>query len=192
MKDVIAFLNYLLIGFRAWLAFLLFTSSSVSAAILGGLGAIAILTTLVAWIQGEPDLTFNGLVVGFGHLAILMFAPSQTHNQFIAPAFWLLVALQCWAKWHLGRRCTVSGPVWVSAITTGPYRFIRHPMTFTEMCIGCMFACEYPSLHNYGVLVVFIITKFVITVCEERFLLRQEAYRNYADCVKWRFIPGLW
>lgn len=189
---MIAGLSYILAGFRLWLCVPLLQSGSVSGVILGIVGLVAVGTTVWAWAVGSPDLTWRGLGVGVGHLAILLFDASGRHVAWIAPAFWGLFIFQCWAKWHLGRRCTVTGPVWVDVISSGPYALVRHPMTFVELLMAVVFLLEFPSTWNGFVLVFVVVSKFVITVWEERFLRCQASYRAYCARVRWRFFPGVW
>lgn len=192
MKSTVHIASYILIAFRFWLVVGMICSRNVSAVLLGLIGLIAVITTIAAWSEGEPDLSWTGLAVGVGHLAVLLFSPGQIHWTFVAPIFWTLVVIQTWAKWHLGRRCTVTGPVWVNLVATGPYAIVRHPMTATELLIACTFALEFPSVWNGCVLLFVIASKFVITLLEEKFLKGEPTYRDYVGRVRWRFFPGIW
>ncbi|MCO5053685.1 MAG: hypothetical protein M9920_15510 [Verrucomicrobiae bacterium] len=189
---MIALLSYVLGGFRLWLCIPLLNSGTVSGFILGVVGLIAVATTVWAWAIGKPDLTWSGLSVGVGHLAILLFSASGPHVHQVAPVFWFLFAVQCWVKWHLGRRCTVTGPVWVDVIQSGPYSWIRHPMTFIELLMAGVFFFEFPSVRNGVVFLIVLASKFAITLFEERFLKLQPSYRDYCLRVPWRFWPGVW
>src|SRR5882672_11297339 len=125
MKPIYLITSYSLIALRFWLVVGLMCNGSVSAILLGGLGLIAVITTVMAWSEGEPDLTWQGVAVGLGHLLVLLFSPGEVHWRWVAPVFWSLVLVQTWAKWHLGRRCTVTGPVWVDLVQSGPYDIVR-------------------------------------------------------------------
>ena len=102
-------------------------------------------------------------------------------------------ALVVWARLALGRRSfhpaaevTGDGPV-----TTGPYRFIRHPI-YTAACVFCWAGV----LANFALMPlaagVLLLTGALIRVfAEERLLIdRYPGYRNYAKGTK-RMLPYL-
>ncbi|MHC4775348.1 MAG: methyltransferase family protein [Planctomycetota bacterium] len=78
-------------------------------------------------------------------------------------------------------------------ITTGPYRYVRHP-GYTGIIVGVL--CSGPALGSWLALVpagVFVVLILRRTVHEDRFLHEHlDGYAEYAGRVRSRLIPGLW
>jgi protein-S-isoprenylcysteine O-methyltransferase Ste14 len=75
--------------------------------------------------------------------------------------------------------------------TGGPYRLLRHPMYAGYMVIHAGFLVGFPSLHNtvlYGLAFVIQIGRLLR---EETVLKRDPVYRDYAERVRYRLIPGV-
>src|SRR5579871_467962 len=78
-------------------------------------------------------------------------------------------------------------------ITTGPYRYIRHPgyaaMIFTSLCSG-------PALGSWwAMLPIALYISLIVrrTALEDRFLCQElKGYAEYASRVRYRLVPGLW
>jgi protein-S-isoprenylcysteine O-methyltransferase Ste14 len=77
--------------------------------------------------------------------------------------------------------------------TSGPYRYVRHPgylgyliaYTATALALGSLWAL-IPAF-------LLLITMAIRTALEDRTLLEKlEGYREYADQVRSRLIPGVW
>ncbi len=78
-------------------------------------------------------------------------------------------------------------------VTTGPYRFVRHP-GYTgaflinlglPLLLGSLWALIPGTLASLGLI--------VRTIPEDRFLHRElKGYGDYAEKVKWKLIPGVW
>jgi protein-S-isoprenylcysteine O-methyltransferase Ste14 len=78
-------------------------------------------------------------------------------------------------------------------VTTGPYRYVRHPMyasaTVLFLCIPLALGSLW-ALVPGGFLVVLIVVR---TYLEDRTLHRELAgYDAYAQRVRYRLIPGIW
>jgi protein-S-isoprenylcysteine O-methyltransferase Ste14 len=78
-------------------------------------------------------------------------------------------------------------------ITSGPYRFVRHPL-YAAMSV--YFVCVPLALGSFwGMLpaAALVVLLVVRTVLEDRTLLRDlPGYREYAAQVRFRLLPGLW
>lgn len=77
--------------------------------------------------------------------------------------------------------------------TTGPYRYIRHPMyTGVIMCF-LFFPLALGSLYSY-LPVVAIVGLFILRTALEDKMLKAElpGYMEYAEKVRYRLLPGVW
>jgi protein-S-isoprenylcysteine O-methyltransferase Ste14 len=78
-------------------------------------------------------------------------------------------------------------------VTTGPYRFVRHPM---YLGVLILFLCLPPALGSWPALIpgLAIDALFVVRTAKEDRMLREElpGYRDYAGRVRFRLLPGLW
>jgi protein-S-isoprenylcysteine O-methyltransferase Ste14 len=78
-------------------------------------------------------------------------------------------------------------------ITTGPYRYVRHP-GYIGVIVGVM--CSGLALGSWLSLVpaaVFVLLILRRTVVEDRFLHQHlDGYPDYAQRVTFRLVPGLW
>jgi protein-S-isoprenylcysteine O-methyltransferase Ste14 len=79
------------------------------------------------------------------------------------------------------------------AVSTGPYRYVRHPMYAAMIPYGFAFPLFLGSswaLIPGGLVVALFVLR---TALEDIFLLeRLEGYQAYADQVRWRLLPGIW
>ena len=78
-------------------------------------------------------------------------------------------------------------------ITSGPYRFVRHPM---YLGIIVLFACTPLALGSLWGLVPggIICILFVVSTAKEDRMLREElvGYKEYAQRVRYRLVPRIW
>jgi len=78
-------------------------------------------------------------------------------------------------------------------VTTGPYRYVRHPMYVGTIFFGlCMplFLGSWWTFVPCGLIVILFIIR---TALEDR-TLRDElpGYAEYAERVRYRLLPGVW
>lgn len=78
-------------------------------------------------------------------------------------------------------------------VTTGPYRFVRHP-GYTGACVGMLLSGvalgSWLSTLPMILMVIIIIRRVVL---EDRFLQSElDGYRDYAGDVRFRLVPGVW
>ena len=71
------------------------------------------------------------------------------------------------------------------------YRFIRHPMYFGYLLIHVGYLLANPTPYNLCISAVLWVCQFGRILREEEFLLRDPAYRAYAQQVRYRLVPLL-
>lgn len=76
--------------------------------------------------------------------------------------------------------------------TSGVYRFVRHPIYLSNIIAALGTLMRHPSVHNTAVVLVGIGLMLWRIRFEERLLLQDERYRNYANEIRYRLIPGLY
>ena len=103
------------------------------------------------------------------------------------------VALMIWARAVFGRRSfhATANPTAGGLVTTGPYRFIRHPIYAAACFFGWAGVASHWSAVSAQLGVLLLIGAFVRMLCEERLLAGQyPEYREYARVTK-RIVPYL-
>jgi len=77
--------------------------------------------------------------------------------------------------------------------TTGPYKYVRHPMYVGVMLIMVCFPFSLGSLYTLIPAVIIVILFFIRTALEDKTLLQElPGYKEYAQKVQYRLIPGIW
>ena len=101
------------------------------------------------------------------------------------------VALMVWARLTFGRRSfqAAANPKAGGLVTTGPYRYIRHPI-YTAACLfGWSGILAHWSLINVLLGALLIAGAVVRILCEERLIIEvYPEYRAYAQATK-RMVP---
>ncbi len=100
----------------------------------------------------------------------------------------LIVAL--WSRLSLGRNLGIV-PAQRRLVTTGAYRFVRHPI-YTSVFIAYLalvLSAWSPLNGLQAALGCFWL--MIRSVLEERFLSADPSYRAYRETVKWRWLPGI-
>jgi protein-S-isoprenylcysteine O-methyltransferase Ste14 len=93
-------------------------------------------------------------------------------------------------KMSLGRSFGLC-PANRGVVSTGMYRFMRHPIYFGYLITHVGFIAANPGKWNLFVLVVADVALLFRAVCEEETLARDESYRTYMGRVRWRIVPGV-
>jgi protein-S-isoprenylcysteine O-methyltransferase Ste14 len=110
--------------------------------------------------------------------------------------FGFAVFLVQWAKWvnrFFSTVVRIQSERGHAVVDAGPYRFVRHPGYLG----GVLMALSIPVvLGSYWGLVpgVAVVVLIVARTCLEDGTLRQElpGYREYAERVRYRLVPGVW
>ena len=116
-----------------------------------------------------------------------------------APQFWhSLAALltivglstQLYSKLTLGRRFGLVAAN-RGICSSGPYRFVRHPIYLGYVMLHLGFFLLNPTFWNLCVFATLYIIKIPRILAEERLLVQDPDYRQYMEKVRSRLIPGL-
>lgn len=112
----------------------------------------------------------------------------------------ILLCLGIWLSWQVLKENSYAAPVVKvqkerghKVVTTGPYAYVRHPMYASVI----FFALGVPLLLGswWGLLVSPLLLSVLAlrAVLEERMLMAElEGYADYAQRVRYRFVPLLW
>jgi protein-S-isoprenylcysteine O-methyltransferase Ste14 len=93
-------------------------------------------------------------------------------------------------KMTLGRSFGLM-PANRGVVSSGVYRFVRHPIYLGYLITHVAFLLATPSAWNIAALVAADAALLLRAVCEEQTLSRDSQYRAYQQAVRWRVCPGL-
>ena len=120
-----------------------------------------------------PVQVAGGLVAAFGYDIVVIW--SMMANIF----FTSIVRIQS------DRQHTVA--------MDGPYRFVRHPGYVGTILFYLGSACLFGSLWGSIPAILAAFTLVVRTALEDRTLQAElPGYKEYAECVRYRLLPGIW
>ena len=127
-------------------------------------------------------------VVGLYRLgALLSPRPAVIGVQAVAVAVFL------WARWTFGIRSfhAAANPTDGGLVTTGPYRYVRHPIYAAIVLFAAAGAAARPSWAAAGFGVLVLAGALTRALAEERLVVeRYPEYRDYARRTR-RFVPGV-
>jgi protein-S-isoprenylcysteine O-methyltransferase Ste14 len=113
--------------------------------------------------------------------------------------FGLVIASFIWIVWIMKENTFLSRFVEIQeerghkVITTGPYRFVRHPMYIGSTILLLALPVALGSLYALIPAAFCIIFMFVRTYLEDKTLHKElEGYVEYAQRTKYRLLPGVW
>jgi protein-S-isoprenylcysteine O-methyltransferase Ste14 len=142
----------------------------------------------------EPEAVSGlapALIVAFG--ALLPLAARPEGRVLWAGGMWVAAAgavLGFLSALSLGD-CFGIAPAMRGVVSKGPYRVMRHPMAVSFILIAGGFLAVHFNPWNTTVLGISSALAVVSALLEERLLLGDGRYRDYAARVRWRFVPGL-
>jgi protein-S-isoprenylcysteine O-methyltransferase Ste14 len=107
-------------------------------------------------------------------------------------AFLMLMGtlVQIWAKLTLGRSLGLV-PAHRGLKSSGPYRYVRHPMYAGYMLSHLAFLLVNPTLWNFAVYGLCYSLQIPRLLAEERLLRQDSSYGAYESVVRSRLIPGV-
>jgi protein-S-isoprenylcysteine O-methyltransferase Ste14 len=128
------------------------------------------------WMWTRP---MPGWVMWAGLLLIMLSGALMIWAMKVNPFFSAVVRIQTDRGHHI--------------VTTGPYRFARHPGYAAGLLVNLGLPLLLGSLWALIPSSVASLDLIIRTVVEDRFLHRElEGYADYARKVKWKLVPGVW
>jgi protein-S-isoprenylcysteine O-methyltransferase Ste14 len=73
--------------------------------------------------------------------------------------------------------------------TSGMYRWIRHPLYLSYIIAFGGYVLNHPTGYNAGIYAAAVLLWVLRLLAEERFLMQDDKYRDYASECRWRLIP---
>lgn len=127
-------------------------------------------------------------------LAPLLIMPVPDSLPALAPLGLALVLLgnviQAWAKLVLRRSFGIA-PANRGIKISGPYKLVRHPMYAGYLLVHIGILMLMPAAINLVIYTIGWWAQILRLLAEERLLGEDEAYREYAEKVRYRLIPGI-
>jgi protein-S-isoprenylcysteine O-methyltransferase Ste14 len=93
-------------------------------------------------------------------------------------------------KMSLGRSFGLA-PANRGVVSSGLYRFVRHPIYFGYLITHAGFVLANPGTRNLLVLMATDVALLLRAIREENTLAADPQYRDYMQRVRWRVIPGI-
>jgi protein-S-isoprenylcysteine O-methyltransferase Ste14 len=127
-----------------------------------------------------------------GTFAIVLFRPEEVGRDLLVGQVLQLggIGLQVLAMLSLNRSIgMVAANRGVK--TGGLYRFVRHPLYLSYVIAFLGYVINHPTDWNIGVYAAAVALWVLRLLAEERFLLKDPAYQEYAGRVRSRLVPGL-
>jgi protein-S-isoprenylcysteine O-methyltransferase Ste14 len=156
--------------------------------------ALVVGLTLVRRTAGTVDRTWRArvltIVATFGPPLVkptsAALAP-ETLTIMIASAGLIIVVL---GKLSLGRSFGLT-PANRGVVSTGLYKFVRHPIYLGYLITHLGFVIANPADWNWCILAAADFALMLRAICEERTLALDPEYRCYMQRVRWRVLPGV-
>jgi protein-S-isoprenylcysteine O-methyltransferase Ste14 len=148
---------------------------------------------LIRRIPKEFSLSLYDWLIGVaGTYSVVCFRPfANGHDVLIGQILQFGgIGLQVLAMFSLNRSIGMV-PANRGVQTGGMYRFVRHPLYLSYVIAFLGYVINQPSMENILVYTAAVLLWVLRLLAEERFLLRDEAYRAYAEKVRSRIIPGV-
>jgi protein-S-isoprenylcysteine O-methyltransferase Ste14 len=157
--------------------------------------ALVVALTLVRRSAGTVDRTLKAraltILATFGPPLVQPVSGAALASDSLTVAFSALgLVIVVLGKLSLGRSFGLT-PANRGIVSTGVYRFVRHPIYLGYLITHVGFVVANPAGWNLLVLAGADVALLLRAVCEERTLALDEAYRDYMQRVRWRIVPGL-
>jgi protein-S-isoprenylcysteine O-methyltransferase Ste14 len=157
--------------------------------------ALVVVLTMVRRSAGVVDRTPKARLLTvsatFGPLLVrpMSGVPIVPESLTLAVAAIGLIIVVC-GKLSLGRSFGLA-PANRGVVSTGLYRFLRHPIYLGYLITHVGFLAANPLTWNLLILPAADLALMCRAVCEEQTLAADGAYRAYLQRVRWRIVPGV-
>lgn len=153
----------------------------------------------------EPLYNIGATLAWLTHLALVIIDLGYTHWSAGFP--WWVQAIGIlgtlagygWVIWALRHNEYLSARIRIQhdrgqhVISSGPYAIIRHPNNAGAALFGLTSGLVFTSWPSILPMLIWVGLVMVRTLNEEKVLMAElEGYRDYAEKVRYRFVPGLW
>ncbi len=139
----------------------------------------------------SPFTVFVSLTAGVGSGFISMQEGIAIIPLYIAaPLQFLALWLVIWGKVSLGRSFAIL-PANRGVVTSGAYRFVRHPIYAGYLAGHILFLLSSFSVYNFTVYAIVTLFQVHRILREERILALTQEYRDYLGRVRYRLFPGI-
>ena len=157
--------------------------------------ALVVVFTMIRRPAGTVDRSLNARILTmFSTFAPQLVRPASLHP--LTPeSFTLLLSgigliLVVLGKVSLGRSFGLT-PANRGVVSTGVYRFVRHPIYMGYLLTHVGFAIANPIGWNFFILIAADVTLILRAIREEQTLALDPAYFGYMQRVRWRIAPGV-
>jgi protein-S-isoprenylcysteine O-methyltransferase Ste14 len=115
------------------------------------------------------------------------------------PGAGVFVVSAAWITWVLVRNPHAESSVRIqrerdhTVVSSGPYRFVRHPMYVGLILLHVSIALVLGSMWTLALAGLFTILFLWRTALEDRTLRRElSGYEEYTQATRYRLMPGIW
>jgi protein-S-isoprenylcysteine O-methyltransferase Ste14 len=164
-----------------------------------GVGVLGLWSAVLFCIRRPPTLVSRSLPVWaaayFGTFGASLLRPGGPHSGWLdtgglfLQGLGIVVGIVSLAA--LGRSLGLV-PAHRGLVTSGAYRFVRHPLYASYVLAELGYLLQSPRVWNVAVLIVVWACQVARIVSEEKLLGTDAAYRAYALQTRSRLIPGVW
>jgi protein-S-isoprenylcysteine O-methyltransferase Ste14 len=193
--------------FALYLFFLNALSKSITNALMHGQGIVigdamlliteTIMVVLVILRRSAKEMTLNpsDWAIALSATCLSLLARPNPHSPQWFDAIGVVLSIsglcmQLYAKVTLGRSFGLVAAN-RGICSSGPYKFVRHPIYFGYVLLHTGFFMLNPSLWNFAIFGLLYSIKIPRILIEEGLLSRDPEYRSYMEKVRFRLLPGL-